>query len=383
MRLAYGSGIVVIILAAVLVFWYWNTSRPVGGVLSLVTHDYVDDGRDWVAIRRMSGTYEINARTGELRPYTDPAETVRTFSGLPPKGTDKNAVTYIQPYIVSQDKSQSLVAAVTYDETKPPSGFDGSYPMIDAQEFLCNMAAKTCKPSTILEDAFQATKEQGSWYRYSIVRWIAWDSERNFLYGHRSGEGVGNASPVYAFDASDSSLRKTDGYGSLDMKEKRAEVPAGAFSPLLDRVVMVEESGQEWSLLLYKTDDLSVPLKTYDVSLMNDTAYGRGRISSVAWSLDEKFLVLETNRQIFLLNTATGGITLIYTDTTQHESGLWLDFNAVALSPSERYIMFVDYKQGASGDHTLHTVLKAIDLADTDKVLEVLREDGLMLSDER
>lgn len=382
------SVIVIILIVVGAYFWGANDNSDVN--ISTSNAPVASTGRpvpnqqkDEIYIERRDGTYKLNIATKELQRATRASDGVRTFPDLPQETKNKKIVVAMTQTLLSRDTSKVIVVFTTFDATKEPSGFDGSLPALKADEFICDIAKHTCDTADILARAYKATGIQGSWFEYPMVRWFQWDSKKNTLYGHLAGEGVGNASPVFAFSATDGSLRKTVGHDSLDTKEKRSEVPAGAFSPSLDKVVMIDESGKKWSLLLYKSDDLSAPFKTYDVSSMNDAAYGWSRISSVAWSSDETFLVLETNRQIFILNTATGGITLIYTDTTPHESGLWLDFNTVALSPSGRYVVFVDYEQGGSRDNTLHTVLKAIDLADSDKVLELLREDGLILSDER
>lgn len=336
---------------------------------------------DVILVSRTNGTYEINILTKELKPYSSPADGIIKFAGLPKEVKNKQISVSLTRTLVSQDKTKAIVVFATFDETQEPSAFDGSIPALKADEFICDIAKQKCSSTDSLASAYKATGETNQWFENRMLWWYQWDSVKNLLYGHLSGEGIGNASPVYVFNLGNKSLQQTTGYNSLDEKEKRAGVPAGAFSPSLNRFVMVEGNSNKWDLLLYESNNLSAPLKKYDVSAMNDKTYSGSGINSVAWSVDEKTLVLETNKQIFTLNLENGEIALKYTDTTQDESGLWLDFNAVDLSPNGRYIVFVDYDKRRTpySENKLETVLTAIDLKDNNKVIELLREAGLGL----
>lgn len=331
---------------------------------------------DVVLVSRNNGIYEINVLTKELKPYIRPAESIIKFAGLPQETKNKQTSISMTRTLLSQDKTKAIVVFTTFNETQKPSEFDGSLPTIKTDEFICDIATQKCSAIDFLASAYKATGLAGK-----MVWWYKWDSVKNLLYGHLSGEGVGNAAPVYVFNLNNKSLQQTTGYNLLDKKEKYARVPAGAFSPSLNKFVMVELNSNKLDLLLYESSNPSVPLKRYDVSSVNDKIYDESVINSVAWSNDEKNLVLETDKQIFTLNLENGEISLKYTDTTQDESGLWLDFNAVDLSPSGRYIVFVDYdKRGTPhSENGIETVLKAVDLKDNNKVMELLREENLSL----
>ncbi len=336
---------------------------------------------DVILVSKNGGTYEINVSTKELKSYLSPAESIIKFVGLPKEVKNKQTSVSMTRTLLSQDKTKAMVVFTTFDETEKPSEFDGSIPALKADEFLCDMVAQKCSATDFLALAYKATGETNKWFENGMLWWYRWDSVKNLLYGHLSGEGIGNASPVYVFNFNDKSLQRTTGYNSLDEKEKRAGVPAGAFSPSLNRFVMVETNNNKWDLLLYENNNLSAPLKKYNISSMNDKTYMGSRIESVAWAADEEKLILETDKQIFTLNLENGEISLKYTDTTQDESGLWLDFNAVELSSSGRYILFVDYDKSKTlySENKLETVLTAIDLKDNNKMIELLRETGLSL----
>ncbi|HPN54671.1 MAG TPA: hypothetical protein PLB52_01950 [Candidatus Moranbacteria bacterium] len=341
--------------------------------------------QDTILVDRNNEIYEINLATKELKPYNNPFGNLAEFSGLPKEIKNNQISISNRTNLLSKDENNAIIVSITYDETKTPSEFDGSLPILKAEEFICETATKKCSSTDILASAYNATGFGGNWYGYSSIWWYGWDTTKNLLYGHLTGEGVGNASPVYIFDINKKALQQTTGYNSLNDKEKRAEIPAGAFSPSFAKFIMVNEnwnnnnSGNKWDLLLYDSTNLSAPLKKFDISTMNNG--GDSRVSSVAWSADEKTLVLETGKQIFTLNLDTGKIDLIYTDTTKDSSGLWLDFNAVDLSQNGRYIVFVDYDNRTTpvDENKMETVLKAIDLQNNNSVIELLREEGLTL----
>lgn len=345
------------------------------------SNNITDD--DQILIYKGNATYQINIATRDLQPYSTFRSKVASFTGLPKETRNKEIGVFMTRVLLSQDKTKAIVTFTTFDETKAPSAFDGSLPAIKADEFICDIAAQRCSATDILARAYKASGLASTWFEYPMVWWVAWDSTKNILYGHLSGEGVGNSSPVYALHADTGLLQQTVGYDWLNKKEKRAEVPMGAFSPSLDQFVMIEAGTDAWSMLLYESNNFSRPLKRYDISSMIDKTNGASRIGSVAWSGDEQTIVVETDRKIFLLNTVSGKISLLYTDTTADSSGLWLDFNAIYFSTSGRYVVFVDYDKRNTpfedNNNKLNTVLKAIDLGDRNKVIELLREEYLNL----
>lgn len=350
-----------------------------------------DQKADTILIHKIGGTYEINLQTKEVKPYAILRDEIIGFAGLPKEIKNKQFSVYMGRIFLSEDTSRAMVIFATFDETAQPSGFDGSLPVITGDEFVCEMATKKCSPTGYLASAYKTVGEPDTWFNYSNVSWYRWDSAKNLLYGHLFGEGIGMASPVYVFNLNDKILKQTVGYDSRNPKERRAEVPSGTFSPSLNKFVMVDENGSNdptpsagrWDLLIYDSNNLSAPIKKFDISAMKykKSDYSFGRMSAVAWSADEKMLVLETEQQIFTSNLESGKISLVYTDTVKDESGVGLDFNAVDLSPSERYIVFVDYdKRGpASKNGALNTVLKAIDLEDNNKVIELLHGETVSL----
>lgn len=349
------------------------------------TNQLSQQGADTVLFMRNDKAYEMDIVTKELKPYISPIDAIKTFSGLPKEMDTNKVFVSMSDVLLSADKTKAIVVFSTFDNTKEPSAFDGSLPLIRADEFMCDIASRECSPTNVLALAYEASGRTAEWFRDNTLSWYEWDSKRNLLFGHVSGEGIGSASPVYVFNANTKILQQTVGYDSLNNKEKRAEVPWGAFSPSLSKFVMVQETGDTtnarntWKLLLYRSDNLTVPQGVYDISAMNDASHGFNRVGSVAWSTDEETLVILTNDQLFTLNFESGEKTLRYTDTSKDASGLWLDFNHVRLSQDGRFITFVDYIPRVDGDN-LNPVLVSVDLSNNNKVTELLHDEYLNLS---
>ena len=346
------------------------------------------NNQEFVLINRSDGPYELNLSTKELKSHTNIVTDFSEFSGLPRETKTSQISVMNISTILSQDKKKAVVISTTFDEAKESDEFNGSLPIVIASEFTCDIAIKKCTPTDMIASAYKAAGGAGAWYENSPYYWTKWDSNKNLLYGYLSGEGIGNASPIYIFNTLEKTLQKTNNYDSLNEKEKRAEVPAGTFSPSLARFVMIDEnwnagkSGDKWDLLLYESNNISSPLKKIDISVMKDASATANKIGSVAWSLDERLLVLETNKKIYTLNLDDEKIELRYSDTTEDNSGLWLDFNAVNLSSSGRYIIFVDYAKKTTIDEDselISTIVTAIDLEDKNKLIELLQEDGVTL----
>jgi WD40 repeat protein len=277
--------------------------------------------------------------------------------------------------LLSADKTKTIVVFSTFDKTKEPSGFDGSLPVVKADEFVCDIATKKCEATDSLEVAYKAVfGEVGEWFKGGMLQWYQWDSKKNILFGHLNGEGVGAASPVYVFNLNTRILQQTLGFNSLNNQEKRAGVPSGAFSPSLNEFVMVYSTGNTWSLLLYRSDDLTTPQKKYDISSMIDA--GAEEVRSVAWSADEKNIVLSTTDQIYTFSLESGKSVLRYTDPAHSL------YDPVQLSRSEKYIVFVNYLKATfyfEANQRI-TVLRTVDLQNNNKISELLVEDGLGLN---
>lgn len=327
------------------------------------TKNFTNDDKDTVVFKQGDNLYEINIATKGKEIFSEIEDNLNNFTGLP-KETKNNKISVSKSEsILSQNKTKVIVIFSTFDETKKPNELDGALPVLNREEFTCDIVAKNCTKTNYINAAKALTSGPIGWYK--------WDSVNNLLFGHLSGEGVGNVSPVYIYNMNANEIQRTIGYNSLNEKEeKRAEVPVEAFSPSLSRFIMIYNNK---SLLLYNSKNLLSPLKELDVSAIDDG------VKSLSWAEDEKNIVIETRKNIYTLNLDNGEIALIYSDTSMDPVGLWLNFHSIDISPSGRYITFIDYEErdDTFKEKGFNTVLKAIDLKENNKVIELLREKNI------
>lgn len=327
--------------------------------------------KDSIFIDKADGmTYEMSLATKESKIAADKNIDPASFAGLP-KETDNvsNSIS-----LFSKDEKKVLVVSITFDLTKKPSTFDGSYPIVSGAEFICDIATKACLATDAFDFAYKATGLKGNWYdQYPDVEWYEWDSNANILYGYSAIES-GNTSPVYTFSINDKTLKKTPTNVS-DI------VPAGAFSPTLSKFVVIDSASSQWSLLLYSSSNLSAPLKKIDVSEMKDAEDDGNIINSIAWSQDEKNIVLASDNEIYKLNLDSGAIVSIFVDESEDVNDPGIDSSAIVWSLSGKYVVFVDYDNGNQpyDENKSYTVLKAIDLENNNNMIELLREEDISL----
>ncbi len=353
-------------------------------------YTYTDSANDTVLLDHMTETSEINIESKVATIQEDTKTIFSQFKDYPKETRGKSTSIYAYPELISQDRTKAIVIARTIDETAVPNGFDGSMPVLKGEEFICDTATKACARSNILNSAHRAVGEKSNWYYYSIYAWNAWDSQKHLLYGHLQGEGIGNASPFFIYNTQTRVLEQTFGYNARNDHEKRAEVPGGALSPSLSKFIMIDEhvtsgtsSSTKWNILLYDTANLASPFKVFDIpelSKLNQMNEGYDRISSVAWSKDEKHIALGTQRRLYMLDLETGVLTLRFVDNNKYDSGSYWDFNTLKLSQSGRYLVFVDYQKRTTPleANKMETVLVALDLKDN-KIIELLRESSISL----
>lgn len=374
MKISFYKYLFVILIAGFFVFLFWKNEKE--GIIPKYSDDIV------LFKKGLNGdSYKIDLITRGLMPYKNDFENIKSFSGFPAdKKTDKTD-SFVSRIFYSKDKSQAIVTLLAVDSTVSPSEFDGSQPVIEKKEYLCILSVKQCQPSDML--SYAEKSEKG-------IFWFHWDSSKGLFYGHSAGEGVGNSSPVVIFDINKKISQKTSDYGLEYYGEKRAEVPPGAFSSSLQKFIMIDEGkgknwkpegGNNWKLLLYYTNkehsnNLSQPFHSFDISSLEKNKYDR--ITSVGWSADEKLLAIGTESRIYTLNLETGQISLKFEDKTVAKGGIYWDFNDLQFSPSNRFIVFVDYVYPSDDPSNPLKILKAVDFKNSDKVHDIISDQDLI-----
>jgi len=299
------------------------------------------------------------------------------FAGLlKTEGVDQGIV------IVSNDKQKAIVTYV------PNENEIESQSILSTDEYVCDIAEKKCEKSIFLSQSYEGVGDN-----LKKIWWSKWDSVNNFLYGNIVDDNLGDIAPVYACNTQSKKCSKT--------KEANDSfiIPAGSFSPSLNSFVVINqhdqvgvETGKNWELLLYANNDLENPLRTYDISVIidRDENVAYDSVYSVAWSQDEKKIVIGTTRRIFLFDIDSGGLSLSYVVPVDGEGDFYWDSNKLFLSSDAKVIAFIDESDEevdlptetvvddeAELESVSINVLKKIDLENSNKVTEIFRGPGL------
>lgn len=352
-----------------------------------------DDGT--VSKVDMASGQVISANALEKEDFSD-------FAGLP-QLSDEQKKNSDQSMLVAGDKSQAILTITLYDTSKKPAAA-GGLPILSADDYLCAIVQKICQKTDLLTKEYQGLDAKLQEDRNAFV-WTAWDAKRNLLLGHIISNEAEDVSPMYECEISTGSCIFTVGYDSQKTGNSTAVIPTGAISPSLEKFVMVaqrdlpnQETGKNWSLLLYDTNNLLNP-KAYDISVIidHDENVAYDSVHSIAWSADEKKIAIGTTRRIFMFDTESGGLSLAYIAPTDSEGDFNWDSSRLFLSPDATAIAFVDTKDTLVADATPSdgtddnanetvedtdislNVLKKIDLQNANKVTELLQGEGLSL----
>lgn len=350
----------------------------------------VDGKSDESVLIRSGDTIErIALPSGEIQPVSAwERGDYSGFSGLPETDVNRSQTVTDDRALTSVDRSRVVIFRTIAD---PVSGESGS--ASSPSEFTCDLMKQNCLPSSFFSDfqyqGINVPVQDGS----ASFWWFGWDAEKDRLYGHPTG-ALGDRGPVSVCQGQAKTCVSAAGIANVSA----ARVPSGAFSPNLDRFVMIDqydtpnlETGKKWELFLYGSADLSKPQKTFDISaaIDRDPIIAYDSVGSVAWSPDGRSLVFGTVRHIYRVDLSDGSLSLLYTNPTADEDGTFWDDTALAFSPSGRYVAFVD--SGFLADDTVIAtaddeegdtvgVLDIIDLEDNNLVSEVFtgKQDFLL-----
>lgn len=207
----------------------------------------------------------------------------------------------VERWVLSADKDRLLLEIGRYDTTQGASDFDGSFPLLSRNGFLCDLSLKRCEQTDIYT---RADARAGKW-----VRWVAWSQGGERLYGHIALDGLGMRTPVFAFNVNNNALELTRGYENRENRDVVAFVPSSAFSSSAKNFVLYDK--RKNALLLYDSNNLSSAKRIYDLGSMIDDSYSV--IDRVIWSPDEKQLAIKPgySRGFYLLDLASGRLSAI------------------------------------------------------------------------
>lgn len=329
---------------------------------------------------------KVQISTGKVEPANLLEQgNFNSFDGFPRLGDNNKKNVEQYDVLVDQGKYKALVTVATYESATATQTSNPT--VLDTRDYLCDIDQKKCEQSNLFTQTY-AGIDQALLKNRSLI-WFRWDSDRKLLFGQLVSDNIGDTSLVYVCDTQEKICSKTKEFYSMQASNINTVLPTGAFSPTSDKFVLVnqydklnEETGKQWELLLYTSNNLLKPIKTYDLSgaINHDETTGYDRVYSVAWSQNEKQLAIATSSQIFMFDFKTGVLSNVYTDPVIEGNDLNLDSSALFLSSDGKYIAFIDATdmQDESTDESFN-VLKRIDLEKNNEVIELLSDDGLSL----
>jgi hypothetical protein len=204
-------------------------------------------------------------------------------ASIPALKNEGNVYESINNILLSQDKSKALITIGTFDKTSKEYQNEFAGPQsVSTKEIKYDIQTNKWENSSIIETAKNLVKDNSVWF-------VKWDSKNNKLFGHRSGEGIGNTAPVYVVDLNKNTFQKTPDYGGKGVHPY--------FATNLDKFILVDFRNN--SLLLFSSNDLSNPQKTIDIknvfdqhcqhykSLFKWEVQCDNGILSIAWSPSE------------------------------------------------------------------------------------------------
>ena len=350
---------------------------------------------DDVIVQSDDATQKVNISTGAISTASAlEKQDFSGFQGFPKLGTVGNKDSEQSSVLTSLDQSQAIVTVSIYDASDSSKSQDNQ-PVLSSADYLCDVSQNSCQLTDILSQAYQGLDPSLQKDDAPLI-WFKWDQTKNLIFGHLTLDNVGDVSPVYVCDTQKKTCSTTVGFDSSKSSDTRAVVPDGSFSPYLDKFVMVSqhdnpnvETGKTWELLLYGTDDLSKPARSYDISSIidRDQNVAYDSVYSVSWTQDEKHLAIGTSRRIFMFDLDSGSLSLAYIAPTDGDGDYYWDTSSLFLSPDGKYIAFVDSTDSGddnssdsatSSDDTTN-ILKKIDLGNANKVTAMYSGKGLSL----
>lgn len=342
-------------------------------LIAVLVYKNLNPKNEGVVVRVGDNYQKIIIPSGDIAEVSSiEKESINDLSGLP----DKKDKEFYKNYTVLHSDNKDKILVTSFLGQGENAG--------KQKEFICDLSKKECSQENFF---FKSYKSGNRDIMSQSVWWLGWNSKDNKAIGLTTNE-VNNGT-LFVCD-------KENQICNENPKDK-LNFPQGAINNSFTKVVAIrqndiinEKTGDKWELLLYDLDNLVKPMKTYDISSAidrNEDIFYDG-VNSIAWSKNNKTILIGTMRNIFKLNLNNGKLDKIFTDISNGDDDFYWNSDKINFSPSERYVIFIDSfekkssaeKQDEDADlDTKEGILKAIDLKDDNKVIELFQAKDLVL----
>lgn len=249
--------------------------------------------------------------------------------------------------LYSLNGKEAIIRIATIDRTIPESEFGGGPDPEKITEYRYNYTTNTLAPSSLFDTAYDVLGVDKTPSTFGpAVRFVAWDSDKNLLYGMNTRFGEGGDRALRSFSIVDTA-KKTIIDSLKPETDKTIEIPTFFAIERKLVTVKVDDNAKQYTLNIYNIDKPQTPEKTVDLATLSGSNVA---VSPISFTSDgQEMLIKSENRSAyidkgFFVNLSTGKIDEIYTDDTVLGSFvLTSPGSEPILAPDDKTIFYEDY----------------------------------------
>lgn len=249
--------------------------------------------------------------------------------------------------LYSLNGKEAIIRIYTTDKTKPGTEFGGGPDPEKITEYRYNYTANTLAPSSLFDttnDVLGVDKTPSTFG--PAVRFVAWDSDKNLLYGMNARFGEGGDRALRSFSIVDTA-KKTIVASLKPETDKTIESPTFFAIERKLVTVKVDDNAKKYTLKIYNIDKPQTPEKTVDLTTLSGSNVA---ISPISFTSDRQEMLIMSESGFpysdkgFFVNLSTGKIDEIYIDDTVLSSFvLTFPGSEPILAPDDKTIFYEDY----------------------------------------
>lgn len=375
-RILIGIIIVVVLILIIIIFKisFYDKEKNSKNVLNESISDEI-----LIQVGEVYQKIRINSGVVSQASAIERGEFYSFFSGLP----DKSERDFYQnlSIIESEDENRLILASYVGSEENRDK----------QQEFACDIVTKSCNKEKII---FADYKIDGLSLMPTSVWWLNWNIKDNSVIGLLTNDV--NIGTLYVCSIESGDCKKNSAEG--------LNFPLGAIDKSSENIIAIrqndianEKIGEKWELFVYNINNLDNSTKSYDISgaISKDEDLLYDGVNSVAWARDNKSIFIGTTRGVFELKLDDERLSNIFNDVSVGEDDFYWNSDSLQLSSSGRYLVFIDNIESdvevasdseneeqadvEQDDGEVENMLKAIDLMDNNRVIELIQAQNITL----
>lgn len=249
--------------------------------------------------------------------------------------------------LYSLNGKEAIIRISTIEKTKPGPGIGGGLAPEKITEYRYNYTTNTLAPSNLFDTAYGVLGVDKTPSTFGpAVRFGAWDSDKNLLYGMDARFGEGGDGALRSFSIVD--LAKKTIVASLKPEtEKTIEIPKLFVIERKLVTVKVDYNAKKYTLNIYNIDKPKTPEKTVDLVTLSGSNLS---VSPISFTSEGQEMLTRSEAggypyvyKGFFVNLFTGKIDEMYTDDTVLRSDVdTYPGGEPILAPDDKTIVYED-----------------------------------------